>query len=42
VLAGAHLARLVPRLRLRVMDRISGTVMAGLAAATLTARRAAT
>jgi threonine/homoserine/homoserine lactone efflux protein len=42
VLAGSHLARLVPRLRLRVMDRISGTVMAALAAVTLTARRAAT
>lgn len=42
VIAGARLARLVPRLRLRVLDRVSGTVMAGLAAATLTARRAAT
>lgn len=40
VLAGAQLARFVPQLRLRVMDRITGTVMAGLAAATLSARRA--
>jgi threonine/homoserine/homoserine lactone efflux protein len=42
VLGGSHLARFAPRLRLRVMDRIGGTVMAGLAAATLTTRRAAT
>jgi len=38
--AGGSLRRVLPRLRTRVLDRISGTVYAALAAATLTARRA--
>ena len=39
-LAGARLARALPRLRLRVLDRVSAGVFAVLAAVTLTARRA--
>lgn len=38
--AGGSLRRLLPRLRTRVVDRVSGTVYALLAAATLTVRRA--
>jgi len=40
-LAGAELARALPRLRMRVLDRVSAGVLAVLAAVTLTARRAA-
>jgi len=40
-LAGARLARALPRLRIRVLDRVSAGVFAVLAAVTLTARRAA-
>jgi threonine/homoserine/homoserine lactone efflux protein len=39
-IAGAGLARTLPRLRLRVLDRISAGVFTVLAAVTLTARRA--
>ena len=39
-LAGAGLARAVPRLRRRVLDRVSAGVLAVLAAVTSTARRA--
>jgi threonine/homoserine/homoserine lactone efflux protein len=40
-LAGAGLARALPRLRVRVLDRVSGGVLAVLAVGTLTARRTA-
>jgi threonine/homoserine/homoserine lactone efflux protein len=40
-LAGAGLARALPRLRVRVLDRVSSGVLAVLAVGTLTARRAA-
>jgi threonine/homoserine/homoserine lactone efflux protein len=39
-LAGAGLARVLPRLRMRVLDRVSAGVFAALAAVTLTTRRA--
>jgi threonine/homoserine/homoserine lactone efflux protein len=38
--AGGALARALPRLRLRVVDRVSAGVLTALAAVTLTARRA--
>ena len=38
-IGGGWLRRVVPRLRLRVLDRASAVVMAVLAAVTLTARR---
>lgn len=38
-IGGGWLRRVVPRLRLRVLDRASAVVMAALAAVTLTARR---
>ena len=38
--AGAGLARALPRLRLRVLDRVTAGVLTALAAVTLTARRA--
>lgn len=41
-LAGGQLRRLAPRLRIRTVDRFSGTVMAALATVTLTARRTVT
>ena len=37
--AGGGLRRLVPRLRMAVVDRVSGVIYAALAAGTLTARR---
>ena len=40
-LGGGQLRRLAPRLRVRVLDRISGGVLAVLAGITLSARRAA-
>jgi threonine/homoserine/homoserine lactone efflux protein len=39
--AGAGLARALPRVRVRVLERVSGGVLAVLAVGTLTARRAA-
>ena len=38
-IAGGGLRRLVPRLRMTVVDRVSGVIYAALAAVTLTARR---
>ena len=38
-IAGGGLRRLVPRLRMAVVDRVSGVIYAALAAVTLTARR---
>jgi threonine/homoserine/homoserine lactone efflux protein len=40
-LAGAALRRAVPRLRMRVLDRVSASVYAALAGVTLAARRVA-
>ena len=39
-IGGGRLRRVAPRLRVRIVDRVSGSVMAVLAAVTLTARRA--